>query len=63
MNAGQSRYNPAVMTPDERERMNDLCRRIMDEKDPLKFDDLVVQLNELLEAKHQRIHPEHSKPS
>ena len=51
------------MTPDERERMNDLCRRIMDEKDPLKFDDLVVQLNELLEAKHQRIHPEHSKPS
>jgi len=51
------------MTPDERERMNDLCRRIMDEKDPLKFDDLVVQLNELLEAKHQRIHPEHAKPS
>jgi hypothetical protein len=51
------------VTPDERERMNDLCRRIMDEKDPLKFDQLTAELNDLLEAKHQRIHPEHKKPN
>ena len=41
--------------------MNDLCRRIMDEKDPQVFDQLTTELNELLEAKHQRIHPEHKK--
>ena len=49
------------MTPEERERMNELCKRIMDEKDPLVFDKLCEELNELLEAKHERIHPEHKK--
>jgi hypothetical protein len=47
------------MTPEERERMNSLCTRIQEEKDPNKFDGLVRELNELLEAKHERIHPEH----
>jgi len=47
------------MTPKERERMNWLCNRIQEEKEPNKFDDLVRELNALLEAKHERIHPEH----
>jgi hypothetical protein len=52
------------MTPDERERMNWLCLRIQDEKDPKTFDALVRELNELLEIKHERIHPEHkTRPS
>lgn len=47
------------MTPKERERMNWLCNRIQDEKDPKVFDQLVRELSDLLEAKHERIHPEH----
>lgn len=52
------------MTPEERERMEWLCKRIAEEKDPEKFDELVKQLDDLLEVKHQRIHPEHrTKPN
>ena len=47
------------MTPEEREKMNDLCQRIQTEKDPETFDRLVQELNDLLELKHERIHPEH----
>jgi hypothetical protein len=47
------------MTPDERERMAILCERIAKEQDPKKFDELIRDLNDLLELKHQRIHPEH----
>ena len=43
----------------QRERMNELCTRIADEQDPQTFDRLVVELNDLLEDKHKRIHPEH----
>jgi hypothetical protein len=49
------------MTPEERERMNWLCLRIQDEKDPKTFDRLVQELNELLEQKHGRIAPERSQ--
>jgi hypothetical protein len=45
------------MTPEERERLEDLCRRVAEEKDPLTFEKLVLELNELLEQKHSRIHP------
>jgi hypothetical protein len=51
------------MTPDERERLNWLCSRIADEKDPILFDQYVEELNDLLEAKHERIHPEHKLKS
>jgi hypothetical protein len=52
------------MTPEERERMNVLCSRIAEEKDPILFNELVRQLSELLEKKHRRIDPEHtSKPN
>jgi hypothetical protein len=49
------------MTPEERERMQSLCQRISKEHDPQIFDQLVVELNDLLEAKHKRIHPEHQR--
>ena len=48
------------MTPEERERVNWLCLRIQEEKDPKTFDQLVRELNELLEQKHRRIRPEHN---
>jgi hypothetical protein len=47
------------MTPEERDKMNDLCTRIQSEKNPKTFDQLVQELNELLDIKHERIHPEH----
>jgi hypothetical protein len=47
------------VTPEERERMNQICRRVQEEKDPEIFDQLVRELNDLLETKHERIHPEH----
>lgn len=47
------------MNAEERKRMNWLCLRIQEEKDPNIFDELVRELNDLLEAKHERIHPEH----
>jgi hypothetical protein len=47
------------MTPEERERMNHLCVRIQSEKDPRVFDELVRELNDLIDIKHERIHPDH----
>jgi len=47
------------MTPEERERVDWLCRQLQIEQDPTKFDRYVRELNDLLEAKHQRIHPGH----
>ena len=49
------------MTAEEREKMNAICTRIQTEKNPQIFDQLVHDLNELLEIKHERIHPEHKK--
>jgi hypothetical protein len=46
------------MTPEEGEKMNHLCKRIAEEKDPKIFDQLVKALNDLLDAKHERIHSE-----
>lgn len=51
------------MTPAERERMAILCERIATEQDPKTFDKLVQDLNDLLELKHEQIHPEHSTNS
>ena len=48
------------MTAEEREKMNELCTRIQTEKDPETFDHLVKELNDLIEIKHERIHPEHT---
>jgi len=43
------------MTPEEREQLDSLCRRIAIEKDPQTFDRLVKELEALLEAKHERL--------
>ena len=51
------------MTSEEREKMNELCRQIQTEKNPEIFDQLVLELNELIEVKHERIHPEHKEKS
>lgn len=37
-----------MMTPMEYNRMNWLCNRIQDENDPKKFNELVLELNDLL---------------
>jgi len=44
-----------MMTPDERERMTVLCRRIAEENDHQKFLELVEALNNLLDGKGQRL--------
>ena len=49
------------MSEIERELMEYLCQRIAVEKDPIVFGQLVNDLNELLEVKHQRIHLEHKR--
>jgi hypothetical protein len=49
------------MTPEERERIESLCNRIAEEKHPDAFDKLVREFNDLLEVKHGRSHPEHTK--
>jgi uncharacterized protein YmfQ (DUF2313 family) len=36
------------MNPDERERLNNLCKRIAEEQDPKVFNRLLEELNELL---------------
>jgi len=46
------------MTPEEQKELNEICRRVVAEKDPQIFDQLVKQLNDLLEKKHSRIQPE-----
>lgn len=43
------------MTPEEREHLDSLCKRIAIENDPQRFDSLVRQLEALLEAKHVRL--------
>ena len=49
------------MTPDEIVQLKKLADQIITEKDPATFNKLVLELNELLEAKHQRIDPGHAQ--
>ena len=43
------------MTPEERSSMMYLCEKIATEKDPQKFNKLVLELNELLEKSERRL--------
>jgi hypothetical protein len=43
------------MTPDERERMYELCALIEKERDRHRFLQLIEELNRLLERKEQRL--------
>jgi len=45
------------MTPEERERMEYLCKRIATEKDPRKFEKLACKLNDLISATLRGIQP------
>jgi len=51
------------MTPEEREQMNRLCARIAVEKDQTIFTQLVRQLNDLLEKRHNSLSSEQQEPS
>jgi hypothetical protein len=44
--------------PKERRKMDELCKRIQHEKDPHTFDQSVKELNDLIDVKYERIHPE-----
>jgi DNA replication initiation complex subunit (GINS family) len=44
-----------AMTPEERQLVNDLCKRIAEEKDASIFRQLVEQLDELLARKEKRL--------
>lgn len=43
------------MDAEERERMNQLCMRLQNEKDHQEFSKLLQELNELLDRKEQRL--------
>ena len=49
------------MPPEERERMNSLCKQIQDEKDHEKFNQLVRELNNLLHRKERHSGPQLDK--
>ena len=58
------RYNAYVkhsgaMAAEEKDEVTALCNRVIEEQDPAKFHELVVQLNELLERREHR--PEQPK--
>lgn len=42
------------MTSEEREKMESLCQQITKENDPERFEELVMALNELLDARQER---------
>jgi hypothetical protein len=43
------------MTPEERERVEYLCKRITEEKDSEVFNSLVQELNDFLDSKQERL--------
>ena len=51
------------MSPEEREKMDALCKSLTIERDPEIFDRLVRELNDLLGEKQTRIHSEHQTTS
>jgi hypothetical protein len=50
------------MTPETRERMNSVCRRIQEEQDPVTFCKLINELNDLLAEKGDRLTATRKKP-
>jgi hypothetical protein len=45
------------MIPEDRERMEYLCKRIAVEKNPLKFEKLALELNDLVSATLKSVQP------
>ncbi len=50
------------MTPDERERMHNLCEQLAIEQNHEKFTKLVQELNDLLDHKEERLDSPPKKP-
>jgi hypothetical protein len=50
------------MTPDESERLNELCALIAKERGHAAFMDLVLELSDLLERRQSRLEPAPAKP-
>jgi hypothetical protein len=46
--------NAAKMTDEDKTLVNKLCKRVVEEQDPVVFTTLVAQLNDLLERKEQK---------
>jgi hypothetical protein len=51
------------MTPEERERMDYLCKSIAVEKNPRKFEKLASKLNDLISATLKSIQPNPERKS
>src|SRR5579859_5238208 len=49
------------MTPEETERLKRLCKRILEEQDQQKFNELVMELNTLLASTERRLQPEQAQ--
>lgn len=43
------------MSPEERERMHEICAKLQVEQDHIKFTQLMSELNNLLECKEHRL--------
>ncbi len=56
------RTGGVAMTPETRERMNSVCRRIQEEQDPVRFCNLMNELNDLLAEKGDRLSLSQKKP-
>jgi hypothetical protein len=53
----------SVMTVEEKDEITALCNRVIEEKDPAKFQELVVQLNRLLERREKKLQRPHTQAS
>jgi hypothetical protein len=45
----------SVVMAEEKDEITALCNRVIEEKDPAKFQELVVQLNNLLERREKKL--------
>jgi hypothetical protein len=45
----------SVVMAEEKDEITALCNRVIEEKDPAKFQELVVQLNNLLEHREKKL--------
>jgi hypothetical protein len=58
----RQRLEMILMTPEEGEQMERLCKQINNEKDHDRFMQLVTELNDLLESKAKRLESHPKKP-
>ena len=49
------------MTSEEQEQLNEICGRVIAEKDPKVFEGLLRKIDDLLDKKYSRIQHEHTE--